>query len=76
MEPVFGEQLVGKEVNCMWTQLGMYLETWMSQLRAEEGQTFVEYALLVVVIALVAVLGATFLGNSVSSLFSSIAGHL
>ncbi len=60
----------------MWTQLGMYLETLMSQLRAEEGQTFVEYALLVVVIALVAVLGATFLGNSVSSLFSSIAGHL
>jgi Flp pilus assembly pilin Flp len=36
----------------------------------------VEYALLVVFIALVAVLGATLLGNSISSLFSSIAGSL
>ena len=43
---------------------------------AEDGQTFVEYALLVVFIALVAVLGATFLGNSISSIFSSIAGSL
>ncbi len=53
-----------------------YIDEMITRIRGEEGQTFVEYALLVVVIALVAVLGATFLGNSVSSLFSSIAGNL
>jgi Flp pilus assembly pilin Flp len=60
----------------MLTDLYGYVGVLMARLRAEEGQTFVEYALLVVVIALVAVLGATLLGNSISSLFSSIAGHL
>ena len=60
----------------MLTTLQGLLGAVMSRLRAEEGQTFVEYALLVVFIALVAVLGATLLGNSLSSLFSSIANHL
>jgi Flp pilus assembly pilin Flp len=60
----------------MWTNLYGYLGGLIEGLRAEEGQTFVEYALLVVVIALVAVLGATLVGDSVSSLFSSIAGHI
>lgn len=44
--------------------------------RGDEGATMVEYALIVVFIALVVVLGATLLGNSISSLFSSIAGSL
>jgi pilus assembly protein Flp/PilA len=40
--------------------------------RDEEGQTFVEYALLIVFIALVALVGATLVGQSVSSIFSSV----
>ena len=60
----------------MWTSLQEFFLALTERMRAEEGQTFVEYALLVVFIALVAVLGATILGNSISSLFSSIATHL
>ena len=60
----------------MWTNLHGLLGALLTRMRAEEGQTFVEYALLVVFIALVAVLGATILGSSISSLFSSIANHL
>jgi pilus assembly protein Flp/PilA len=60
----------------MWTSLQEFVLALANRMRAEEGQTFVEYALLVVFIALVAVLGATILGQSVSSLFSSIATHL
>lgn len=60
----------------MLTFVQGFVDQMVTRTRGEEGQTFVEYALLVVVIALVAVLGATFLGNSVSSLFSSIAGNL
>jgi Flp pilus assembly pilin Flp len=44
------------------------------RVREEQGQTFVEYALLLAVVALIAALGAAFVGNSVSSLFSSVAG--
>ncbi len=60
----------------MLTLIESYIDHVVTRMRGEEGQTFVEYALLVVVIALVAVLGATFLGNSISSLFSSVAGTL
>jgi pilus assembly protein Flp/PilA len=60
----------------MWTSLQGFFLALAERMRAEEGQTFVEYALLVVFIALVAVLGATILGQSISSLFSSIAGAL
>jgi pilus assembly protein Flp/PilA len=60
----------------MLSNLQELLGALLMRMRAEEGQTFVEYALLVVFIALVAVLGATILGSSISSMFSSIAGHL
>ncbi len=43
-------------------------------LREEKGQTFVEYAMLLAVVALIAALGAALVGDSVSSLFSSFAG--
>jgi pilus assembly protein Flp/PilA len=60
----------------MLSNLHELLGALLTRVRAEEGQTFVEYALLVVFIALVAVLGATILGSSISSMFSSIAGAL
>jgi pilus assembly protein Flp/PilA len=42
----------------------------------EDGATMVEYGLLVVFIALVAVVGATALGISLSGMFSGIATDL
>ncbi len=42
----------------------------------EEGQTFVEYALLIAFIAIVALVAVKLLGNSISSLFSSVATNL
>ena len=60
----------------MWTNLIDCIGALVTRMRAEDGQTFVEYALLVVFIALVAVLGATVLGSDISSLFVSIAGKL
>jgi Flp pilus assembly pilin Flp len=41
-------------------------------MRCEEGQTMPEYAILVAVIVIVVLAAATLLGNSISSLFSSV----
>ena len=59
-----------------------YLNSVLSQLfakaavREESGQTYVEYALLIAFIAVVALVAVQLLGNSISSLFSSVAGNL
>ena len=45
-------------------------------LREENGQTFVEYALLIGFIAVVALVAVQLLGTNVSSLFNSVATHL
>jgi pilus assembly protein Flp/PilA len=42
----------------------------------EEGQTYVEYALLIAFIAVVALVAVQLLGNSISSLFSSVGSNL
>lgn len=42
----------------------------------EEGATMVEYGLIVVVVALVAVVGATTLGTDLSALFTRIGGQV
>jgi Flp pilus assembly pilin Flp len=42
----------------------------------ETGQTMAEYAILITVIAIVVLAAAIFLGNSISSIFSSLAGHI
>ena len=42
----------------------------------EDGQTFVEYALLIGFIAIVALVAVQLLGTNVSSLFNSVATHL
>jgi pilus assembly protein Flp/PilA len=42
----------------------------------EEGQTFVEYALLIAFIAIVALVAVQLLGTNVSSLFNSVAGSI
>jgi Flp pilus assembly pilin Flp len=43
-------------------------------MECQEGQTFVEYALLTTFIALVALVAIQLLGDSISSIFSSVAG--
>ena len=44
--------------------------------RGEEGQDLLEYALLVALIALVAVLGVTAAGKNVNTIFGNIASQL
>lgn len=39
----------------------------------QEGQTFVEYALLITFVALIALVAVQVLGNSISSIFNSVA---
>ena len=51
------------------------LNVYVSALRNEEGQDFVEYALVVVLIALVIAAGAT-LGDDILSVFTDIATEL
>jgi pilus assembly protein Flp/PilA len=53
---------------------------WQNQLvralRNEEGQGLAEYALILFLVAIVAVLALTFLGVSITSILSSVATHL
>ena len=49
---------------------------FLRNLKSEEGQDLLEYALLVALIALVAVAAVTAAGTSVSTIFTSIAGKL
>jgi pilus assembly protein Flp/PilA len=50
-----------------------YLTTWFSGLlRREEGQGLAEYALILALIAIVAILALTFLGNQISAILSYI----
>jgi pilus assembly protein Flp/PilA len=58
----------------------MKLRDWFEliriQLGREEGQTMAEYGLLVALIAVVAIAGATALGGSVNGVFNSISGKI
>jgi pilus assembly protein Flp/PilA len=65
-----------KEVNVVQANISRRLGALLALVRREDGQTFVEYSLLLVFIALVALLGATLVGDSISSLFVSVAGLL
>jgi pilus assembly protein Flp/PilA len=47
-----------------------------AQLKREEGQTMAEYGILVAVIALIAIVGATAFGGSLNSFFNDLGGHL
>ena len=60
------------------TKLLVFLQSYIAtrEQREDRGATMVEYGLLVAFIALVVVLGATFLGTRLSSFFSSIGNSL
>jgi pilus assembly protein Flp/PilA len=53
----------------IWNYLG-------TRLGDEDGATMVEYGIMVAVIALVAIVGATALGAAIDTLFSSSAASL
>jgi pilus assembly protein Flp/PilA len=56
----------------------MKLRDWFEptrfQLEREEGQTMAEYGLLIAFIAIVALVGITVLGSSLSTFFNDLAG--
>jgi pilus assembly protein Flp/PilA len=56
--------------------MSMLLNFVKSVVRNEEGQDLLEYALLVALIALVAIGAVGLAGNSVSTIFTNIAGQL
>jgi Flp pilus assembly pilin Flp len=56
-------------MSALWTKLTL----WM---REEKGASMIEYALLIVLIAIVAILAIQIAGNEVSETFSDIASGL
>jgi len=57
----------------MMKALMTYVSTWI---RRDEGQDLLEYALLVALIALVAIVGVTAAGVKVNTIFGDIANAL
>lgn len=53
-----------------------YLMACLNARRDEEGQGLVEYALIIVLVALAVIVTLTALGGQVSSVFSEITGEL
>jgi pilus assembly protein Flp/PilA len=56
--------------------MSMLINYVKSFARQEEGQDLLEYALLVALIALVAIVAVTAAGDTVSNIFTQIAGEL
>jgi pilus assembly protein Flp/PilA len=48
------------------------VQAWFAALRREDGQGLAEYALILALIAVVAILALVFLGTQISSILSSI----
>jgi pilus assembly protein Flp/PilA len=49
---------------------------WMSKLQSEEGQSLVEYALIIALVAIVLVAGLTALGTGINNTINSITSSL
>ncbi len=54
----------------------LQFSTFLRRLRASEGQSMVEYALIIALVAVVVVGAVVLLGGSVSNIFDSISGTL
>lgn len=52
------------------------LKKFTSFVRREEGVTATEYALIIAVVALIMLVGATKLGTGLQSVFTSVAGAI
>ncbi len=59
----------------MATLLNLYL-TFVAGLSDEEGQGLVEYALIIVLVSIAAVIALTALGTTISGVFDAIVGEL
>jgi len=53
-----------------------YIKTLLVAKKGEKGQDLAEYALLIGLIALVVLLAVTFLGTSISTIFSRIGSEV
>ncbi len=53
-----------------------FFRSLIKSVRREEGQTLSEYALILVLIAVVAIVAITLLGNQISAVINSIANAL
>jgi pilus assembly protein Flp/PilA len=52
----------------MWTML----KSFIAKMRDEEGQGLAEYALILVLVAIVCILALTFLGTSINTVLSNV----
>lgn len=59
----------------MLTHFMLWLKTWFGSFD-EEGQGLVEYALIIVLIAIVVILALTFLGEQITDIFNYIGDEL
>ena len=60
----------------MYNKLMVKMATFKSDLTSDKGASMVEYALLVVLIAIVAITAVTLAGKEVSNTFSEIGSEL
>ena len=62
----------------MLQYVGAYISNLLAQFRNddEEGQTLVEYGLLLALIAIIVIVALIFLGPIISQLFSNVARNL
>lgn len=60
-----------------WVAMQLWLEDATANLRKrEEGQTLVEYALILVLIAIVVIIVLTLVGTRVNNIFNQVANSL
>ena len=62
--------------NMISARVALLLGGFSLSLEREEGQTLVEYALILVLIALVVTLALTFLSTQINSIFTTIGNKL
>ena len=70
-----GTQMTGLFMQAFLTVRSLH-STMLNRARSEQGASMVEYALLVGLIAIVAVVAVTFLGTSIENLFNSAATNI
>jgi pilus assembly protein Flp/PilA len=72
MYPHLGSQIQQEEGGAMLSHLRHLCEKAVSPLRNEKGQGLVEYALILVLIAIVVIAAVKGVGSSTNSVFSTI----
>jgi Flp pilus assembly pilin Flp len=54
----------------------LWLKNWFDDLVGEEGQDLIEYAMILALVVLVAIIGMAALGTKISGLWTSISDKL